>query len=157
MKGIHARACSHNPSLRLLACHQHPTCKVRTPCSLRRQGPYILHLPIVSGLKAILNYCFVKPPMTTLVTNDAFFPTQLKLILRIRCQTLISCCLLKYSWVLNWYSWHSPFNILLLNQFLRSPLPGFFAPNLSQRLRSFWSAPRITGLRCSRSTYCQKV
>ena len=28
--------------------------------------------------------------MTALVTNDAFFPTQLKLILRIPCQTLIS-------------------------------------------------------------------
>ena len=43
-------------SLRLLACHRHPTFKVRAPCSLRRQSPYNLHFPMVSGLGAILGF-----------------------------------------------------------------------------------------------------
>ena len=86
MKGIPARACSYDPLGRLLVGHQ-----LRAPCSLRRQGPYNLHLPMVSRLEAILNFRFVEPPVTALVTYDAFFPTQLKLILR------ITCCLLKHS------------------------------------------------------------
>ena len=43
-------------SLRLLACHRHPTFEVRAPCSLRRQSPYNLHFPMVSGLGVILGF-----------------------------------------------------------------------------------------------------
>ena len=73
-------------SLRLLACHRHPTFEVRAPCSLRRQSPYNLHFPMVSGLGAILGFlndCFVTLPVTALVTNVPVFPTLVKLILRI--------------------------------------------------------------------------
>ena len=53
-------------------------------------------------LALFFNDCFVTPPMTAFVTNVQVFPRQVELILRIPFPILISCCLLKYSRVLNW-------------------------------------------------------